>query len=75
VEHDGKKVNSIAIKEDRCMYCGNCYTMCPALPISDGEGDGIAIMVGGKVSNRITMPKSPRWSWATFPTNRPAGPP
>ena len=38
-EHDGKKVNSVAIKQDRCMYCGNCYTMCPALPISDGEGD------------------------------------
>ena len=57
VEHDGKKVNSIAIKQDRCMYCGNCYTMCPALPIADHEGDGIAIMVGGKVSNRISMPK------------------
>ncbi len=57
VELDGKKVNSIAIKNERCMYCGNCYTMCPALPISDGEGDGIAIMVGGKVSNRISMPK------------------
>ena len=57
VEYNGNKVNSIAIKEDRCMYCGNCYTMCPALPISDGEGDGVAIMVGGKVSNRISMPK------------------
>ena len=57
VEHNGQKVNSIAIKEDRCMYCGNCYTMCPALPIADHEGDGIAIMVGGKVSNRISMPK------------------
>ncbi len=54
---DGKKVNSIAIKNERCMYCGNCYTMCPALPISDGEGDGTLIMVGGKVSNRISMPK------------------
>lgn len=31
-EHDGKKVNSVAIKQDRCMYCGNCYTMCPACP-------------------------------------------
>ena len=31
--------------------------MCPALPIADHEGDGIAIMVGGKVSNRISMPK------------------
>ena len=57
VEYDGKMVNSIAIKDDRCMYCGNCYTMCPALPIADGEGDGITIMIGGKVSNRITWPK------------------
>ncbi|MDL2316041.1 dissimilatory-type sulfite reductase subunit beta [Desulfovibrio sp. OttesenSCG-928-A18] len=57
VEYKGEKVNSIAIKNDRCMYCGNCYTMCPALPISDGQGDGMAIMVGGKVSNRISMPK------------------
>ncbi len=56
VDKDGEKINTIAIKNDRCMYCGNCYTMCPALPISDGEGDGVAIMVGGKVSNSISMP-------------------
>jgi sulfite reductase beta subunit len=30
--------------------------MCPSLPLADGEGDGIAIMVGGKISNRITKP-------------------
>ncbi len=60
------------------MYCGNCYTMCPALPISDGQGgDGVVIMVGGKVSNRISMPKfskvvvhyipneTPRWPTLT----------
>ncbi|MCX8041048.1 MAG: sulfite reductase, dissimilatory-type beta subunit, partial [Thermodesulfobacteriaceae bacterium] len=35
----------------------SCYTMCPALPLSDGEGDGIAILVGGKISNRISPPK------------------
>ena len=35
------------------MFCGNCYTMCTALPLSDKEGDGVAIMAGGKVSNRI----------------------
>ena len=33
------------------MYCGNCYTMCPSLPIADGTGDAICIYVGGKVSN------------------------
>ena len=53
---EGKKINTVAIKEERCMFCGNCYTMCPSLPLSDGVGDGIAIMVGGKISNRITKP-------------------
>ena len=70
-EHDGKKVNSVAIKQDRCMYCGNCYTMCPALPISDGEGDGIALMVGGKVSNRISMPKFSKVVVAYIPNEPP----
>ena len=77
-EHNGQKVNSVAIKSERCMYCGNCYTMCPALPIADGQGgDGVVIMVGGKVSNRISMPKfskvvvhyipneTPRWPTLT----------
>ena len=57
VEFEGKKVNSVAINADRCMYCGNCYTMCAALPIADGGSDGMAIMIGGKVSNRISWPK------------------
>ncbi len=35
------------------MFCGNCYTMCPAMPLADDVGDGIVIMAGGKVSNRI----------------------
>lgn len=71
VEYDGKMVNSIAIKDDRCMYCGNCYTMCPALPIADGEGDGIAIMIGGKVSNRITWPKFSKVVVAYIPNDPP----
>ena len=65
------RVNSVAIKQDRCMYCGNCYTMCPALPISDGEGDGIALMVGGKVSNRISMPKFSKVVVAYIPNEPP----
>ena len=71
VEYKGEKVNSIAIKNERCMYCGNCYTMCPALPISDGEGDGVAIMVGGKVSNRISMPKFSKVVVAYIPNEPP----
>jgi sulfite reductase beta subunit len=57
VEVNGEKVNSVAVKNERCMFCGNCYTMCPSMPLADTEGDGIVIMVGGKVSNRISAPK------------------
>ena len=74
VDFEGQKVNSIAIKEDRCMDCGNCYTMCPALPIADKEGDGIAIMVGGKVSNRMTFPKFSKVVVAYIPNEPPRWP-
>ena len=52
---DGKK--SVKIKNERCMFCGNCYTMCMAVPLSDKEGDCVTVMAGGKVSNRISPPK------------------
>jgi len=71
---DGREVNSVAIKEDRCMFCGNCYTMCPSLPLSDKEGDGIVIMVGGKVSNRISMPKFSKVVVAFIPNETPRWP-
>lgn len=74
VDFNDKKVNSVAIKDDRCMYCGNCYTMCPALPIADGESDGIAIMIGGKVSNRITWPKFSKVVVAYVPNEPPRWP-
>ena len=54
-----KKVDdfkSVEVNADRCMFCGNCYTMCPAMPLADGDGDGIALWVGGKVSNSRSMP-------------------
>ena len=54
---DGSTANSVAINNERCMFCGNCYTMCPSLPLADAEGDGIVLMAGGKVSNRISQPK------------------
>ncbi len=52
----GEDVKSVKVNADRCMYCGNCYTMCPAMPLADPDGDGIAILVGGKVSNSRSMP-------------------
>ena len=57
VEINGEKKKTVRVKEERCMFCGNCYTMCPAMPLADGEGDGVAILVGGKISNRISPPK------------------
>ncbi len=57
VEIEGKKRKTVRVNVERCMFCGNCYTMCPAMPIADGQGDGLALVVGGKVSNRISPPK------------------
>ncbi len=71
---DGKKVNSVAVKNERCMFCGNCYTMCPAMPLADKEGDGIVIMVGGKVSNRISEPKFSKVAVAFLPNEAPRWP-
>ena len=56
------------------MFCGNCYTMCPAMPLADDVGDGIVIMAGGKVSNRITAPKFSKVVVAFLPNNAPRWP-
>jgi len=50
-------VNSVEIVEEQCMYCGNCYTVCPAVKINNAQTDGISIWVGGKVSNSRVAPK------------------
>jgi sulfite reductase beta subunit len=46
---DGKQ--SVDIDEDRCMFCANCYTVCPSLPLNNPLNDGVSLWVGGKVSN------------------------
>jgi dissimilatory sulfite reductase beta subunit len=74
MEVKGEKVNTVAINNERCMFCGNCYTMCPALPLADKEGDGIVIMAGGKVSNRITPPKFSKVVVAFIPNEPPRWP-
>ena len=74
VEVGGNKLNSVAINNERCMFCGNCYTMCPSLPLADTEGDGIVIMAGGKVSNRISAPKFSKVVVAFLPNEAPRWP-
>lgn len=48
---------SVKIKDERCMYCGNCFTVCPAIDIKDPYRDGVAIVVGGKVNSLRSNPK------------------
>ncbi len=71
VEFEGKKLNSVSVKEERCMFCGNCYTMCPSMPLADTEGDGIVLMAGGKISNRIDAPKFSKVVVAFIPNEMP----
>ncbi|HEC24916.1 MAG TPA: dissimilatory-type sulfite reductase subunit beta [bacterium] len=51
---DGKQ--TLRINEETCVFCGSCYTVCPAMPIADPATDGLSIWVGGKVSNARTKP-------------------
>jgi sulfite reductase beta subunit len=69
---EGKK--TVKIKEERCMFCGNCYTMCMALPLTDKEGDCVTVMAGGKVSNRISPPKFSKVVVAGVPNTHPRYP-
>ncbi|MDM8538287.1 dissimilatory-type sulfite reductase subunit beta [Desulfobacterales bacterium HSG17] len=74
VEWKGETVKSVAVKNERCMFCGNCYTMCPSMPLSDKTGDGIVLMAGGKVSNRISQPKFSKVVVAFLPNDMPRWP-
>ena len=71
---EDKEVKSVAVNNERCMFCGNCYTMCPSMPLADTEGDGIVLMVGGKVSNRISTPKFSKVAVAFIPNEPPRWP-
>jgi sulfite reductase beta subunit len=74
LEVKGNKVNTVAVNNERCMFCGNCYTMCPAMPLADAEGDCVVLMVGGKVSNRISAPKFSKVAVPFLPNNPPRWP-
>ncbi|MCL7486758.1 MAG: dissimilatory-type sulfite reductase subunit beta [Desulfobulbaceae bacterium] len=73
-EVNGEEVKSLKVNVDRCMFCGNCYTMCPAMPLADPDGDGIAILVGGKVSNAKSAPKFSKMVIPFLPNNTPRFP-
>jgi sulfite reductase beta subunit len=68
------KEKSLTVAEEKCMYCGNCYTMCPGMPLADPIGDGVSIWVGGKISSARTPPKFSRLAIPFLPNNPPRWP-
>jgi sulfite reductase beta subunit len=69
---DGK--SSVEVINEQCMYCGNCYTVCPAMVMNDPENDGLSIWVGGKVSNARSEPKFSKLAVPFLPNNPPRWP-
>jgi sulfite reductase beta subunit len=65
---------SVEVVEEQCMYCGNCYTVCPAMPLNDPANDGLSIWVGGKVSNARTEPRFSKLAIPFIPNNPPRWP-
>jgi sulfite reductase beta subunit len=69
---DGKQ--SVEIIDDQCMYCANCFSVCPALTLNDAETDGISIWVGGKVSNARHVPMFSKLAIPFIPNETPRWP-
>ena len=69
---DGKA--SVEIDEDKCMYCGNCFSTCPSCQIADPLNDGISIWVGGKVANARSEPMMAKLVIPWLPSNPPRWP-
>jgi sulfite reductase beta subunit len=69
---DGKK--SVEVIEDLCMFCANCFTVCPSLPLNNPLNDGVSIWVGGKVSNARHEPMFSKLAIPYLPNNPPRWP-
>ncbi len=65
---------SVEILEDGCMFCANCFTVCPAMPIADPLNDGVSIWVGGKVSQARCEPRFSRMAVHFLPNTPPRWP-
>jgi len=72
VQVDGEQ--SIEIDENNCMFCANCFSVCPALPMADPLNDGVSIWVGGKVSNARSEPTFSKLAIPFLPNNPPRWP-
>ncbi len=65
---------SVEVIEELCMFCANCYTVCPSMPLNDPLNDGVSIWVGGKVSNARHEPMFSKLAIPYLPNNPPRWP-
>ncbi|HIQ22204.1 MAG TPA: dissimilatory-type sulfite reductase subunit beta [Planctomycetes bacterium] len=65
---------SVEVDEERCMFCANCFSVCPSMPLNDPLNDGVSIWVGGKVSNARTEPMFSKLAIPYLPNNPPRWP-
>ncbi len=65
---------SVEVIGEQCMFCANCYTVCPAMTLNDPEMDGVSIWVGGKVSNARVEPMFSKLAIPYIPNNPPRWP-
>ena len=65
---------TVEIEEENCMFCANCFSVCPSLPIADALNDGVSLWVGGKVSNARAEPRFSKLAVPFLPNNPPRWP-
>ncbi len=65
---------SVEVIDEQCMYCGNCFTVCPSMSIINAENDGLSIWVGGKVSDARHPPMFSKLAIPFLPNNPPHWP-
>jgi sulfite reductase beta subunit len=69
---DGK--STVEVIEEQCMFCANCFSVCPAMTLNDAETDGISLWVGGKVSQARHVPMFSKLAVPYLPNNPPRWP-
>ena len=69
---DGQQ--SVEVIEEQCMFCANCFTVCPSMTLNDPEMDGLSIWVGGKVSNARHEPMFSKLAIPYIPNEPPRWP-
>lgn len=67
-------VATVEVIEEKCMFCGNCYTVCPSMPLNNPKTDALSIWVGGKVSNARSAPMFSKLAIPKLPNNPPRWP-